>query len=121
MRSHSQKTGWFFVRIGIALVLFWFGIQQLLTPENWTLFLPEWGTALLPIDPRVLVLINGGVEVIFGFFILLGIYLRISAVVIGLHLALIALSLGNTPSAIRDWGLAFAAFALFFSQAEESK
>lgn len=117
----SPNAGWLLVRIGIALVLFWFGINQILNPQDWVYYLPEWLVAISPIAPAYIVLINGGVEVVFGFFILFGMFLKISALLMGFHLALIALSLGNTPSGIRDWGLALATFALFFVNVDQKK
>lgn len=54
----------------------------------------------------------GGVELVLGAFLLFGIFVRVSA----LHLLSIAISLGNSPSAIRDLGLAFMAFALVFKK-----
>lgn len=117
----SPNIGWLLVRIGIALVLFWFGINQILSPQDWVYYLPEWLIGISPIAPAYIVLINGGVEVVFGFFILFGMFLKISAVLMGLHLALIALSLGNTPAGIRDWGLALATFALFFVNIDQKK
>lgn len=104
------------LRIGVALVLFWFGGSQLLNPAGWTEYLPEWLTGISPISPEVLVLVNGGVEVILGAFILLGMYVRISAFIVALHLFGIGISLGNTPSGIRDIGLGFMALALVFKK-----
>lgn len=102
------------LRIGVAIVLFWFGGAQLLSPENWIGYLPEWLVSISPVSPELIVLLNGGVEVVLGAFILLGIFLRISALIVALHLFGIAFSLGNTPSGIRDVGLAFMALALVF-------
>lgn len=104
------------LRIGVAIVLFWFGGAQLLSPENWTGYLPEWLVSTSPVSTELLVLLNGGVEVVLGAFILLGIFVRISALIVALHLFGIALSLGNTPSGIRDVGLAFMALALVFKK-----
>ena len=113
---YEKIDGWLVLRIGIAYVLFWFGINQLIAPERWVYFLPETLRALFPVSPEVLVLINGGVEVVFGCLILFGIWLRVSALLMGLHLLAIAISLGNSPSGARDFGLALATLALVFKR-----
>ncbi|XKT75199.1 MAG: DoxX family membrane protein [Patescibacteria group bacterium UBA2103] len=104
------------LRIGLAIILFWFGGSQVLEPSNWTFFLPEWLVGISPISPELIVLLNGGVEIVLGAFILFGIFLRVSAAIVALHLFGIAFSLGNTPSGIRDVGLAFMALALVFKK-----
>lgn len=104
------------LRVGLAIVLFWFGINQILDPSKWTFFIPEWVVQMSPISAELIVLLNGGVELVLGAFILFGIFLRASSLIVALHLFLIALSLGNSPSAIRDVGLAFMALALVFKK-----
>jgi len=104
------------LRVGLAIVLFWFGINQILDPSKWVFFIPEWVVSASAISPELIVLLNGGIEIVLGAFILLGIFLRVSALIVALHLFGIALSLGNSPSAIRDVGLAFMALALVFKK-----
>lgn len=104
------------LRVGLAIVLFWFGINQILDPSKWVFFIPEWVVQISPISAELIVLLNGGVELVLGAFILLGIFLRVSSLLVALHLFLIALSLGNSPSGIRDVGLAFMALALVFKK-----
>ena len=55
---------------------------------------------------------NAALEITGGMLILFGFFTRLAALVMGAHLALIALSLGHTEIAVRDWGLAFAFFGL---------
>lgn len=109
------------IRVGIAIVLFWFGINQILEPSAWTYFVPAWAVSASPFSPEIIVLLNGGVEIVLGAFILFGIFLRVSALIVALHLLGIAISLGNTPSAIRDLGLAFMAFSLVLTSTNEDK
>jgi len=104
------------LRVGLAIVLFWFGVNQILDPSKWVFFIPEWVVQASPISAELIVLLNGGVELVLGAFILFGIFLRISSLIVALHLFGIALSLGNSPSAIRDLGLAFMALALVFKK-----
>jgi uncharacterized membrane protein YphA (DoxX/SURF4 family) len=104
------------LRVGLAIVLFWFGINQIFDPSKWVFFIPEWVVSVSPISAELIVLLNGGVEVVLGAFLLFGIFVRVSALIVAVHLLGIAVSLGNSPSAIRDLGLAFMALALVFKK-----
>lgn len=105
------------IRIGIAGVLLWFGVQQLLHSADWVGYVPTYATSLSGISAQTIVLANGSAEIAFGLMILFGVFTRIAAFLMAVHLALIAFSLGNTPVGIRDWGLAAAAFGLVFTGA----
>ena len=101
------------VRWGIALTLLWFGGAQLLDPVGWSGFVPGYIANNSPIALETIVIANAITEIVFGAALLLGVFVRVSALVMSLHIALIALSLGNTSIGVRDWGLAFAAFGIF--------
>lgn len=107
--------GLFIIRIGLAGVLFWFGVQEILAPEDWVGYVPDWVISVGMVSPAVIVLLNGSLEVLCGLLILLGVFTRFAALLMGLHLALIAFSLGNNATAVRDWGLAFALIGLAFT------
>jgi uncharacterized membrane protein YphA (DoxX/SURF4 family) len=106
--------GPFITRIGLSGVLLWFGAQQLMSPADWLGFIPEFALSF-GMTAETLVRLNGATEVACGALLLLGMYTRIVSVVMGIHLAAIALSLGNTGVAVRDWGLTFAFFGLVFT------
>ena len=110
-----QKMGLVILRIGMAGVLVWFGANQLMEPNNWVGFVPEYATALSGMSPLTIVHANGSAEIVFGLFILLGLFTRAAALVMAAHLALIAFSLGNTAVAVRDWGLVAGLLALVFT------
>jgi len=98
----------------MAAVYLWFGIEQFLNPNDWTGFLPDWSTKL-PLSPVQLIYLNGGIEVILGTLLLFGIFTRLSALLLGLHLASITVEVyiqGLTAIAIRDFGLAAATLSL---------
>ena len=105
------------VRVGLSLVLLWFGINQIINPESFLGYVPQW----LFQSPSVhLILMATGVfETIIGFLLLIGIYTRIVALIAALHLLSIALSLGYNDVAIRDLGLTAMAVSLIFSGAGE--
>jgi uncharacterized membrane protein YphA (DoxX/SURF4 family) len=116
------------LRIGIALVVLWFGINQLINPQSFLGYVPQWFSShsaqlvhehplqllhSLPLTPHILIMGNGILEVIFGIFLLLGLFTRISSLIVSLHLFIIALGLGYNDIMIRDLGLAIAAFSIF--------
>ncbi|MBL7056377.1 DoxX family protein [Candidatus Woesearchaeota archaeon] len=129
----NKKYSVTIIRIGIALVLLWFGIHQLINPESFLSYVPEalyqHPTEMMHEHslqmmhniekPSVhfLVMGNGVFETIAGLFLLLGFYTRIIAFVTFLHLFLIALSLGYNDLMIRDLGLSIMLLSLVFSGA----
>lgn len=100
------------LRVGMAIVFLWFGFSQIKSPENWIGFLPSW-TAYLFLPGASIVFINGIFEVIFGSLLVLGLFTRVSAFLLSLHLFVITLSL-NGPTAVRDLGLTIATLAVLF-------
>jgi len=98
------------LRIAMALVFFWFAINQLIAPEDWTGYLPEFlaNTA----NPVIFIYANAVFEIIFGTLLILGIYTRLAAFLLGIHLLGISITLGWTAVAIRDYGLALATLSI---------
>lgn len=105
------------VRTGMSLVFLWFGVSQLMNPSAWTGFLPDF-TKSLPVSSEQLILANGFFEIIFGTLLLIGLFTRISALLLGLHLGAIASTLGFTSLGVRDFGLTLATLSIFFSGAD---
>lgn len=98
------------LRIAMALVFFWFAINQLIAPGDWTGYLPEFfaNTA----NPEMFIYANAIFEMIFGTLLILGVYTRLAAFLVGIHLLGISITLGWSAVAIRDYGLAFATLAI---------
>ena len=102
----------YIVRIGISLVLLWFGLNQIFDTESWLSWLPQW-TFSLPIEPTTIIILNGIFETIFGTLLLLGLVTRFAAIVMAAHLIIITFSIGYNEVAVRDFGLSLAAFSIF--------
>ena len=96
------------LRIGLALVFLWFSISQLIAPENWIGYLPNF----LSSNPTMFVYMNASFELVFGILLILGIFTRTAALLLGLHLIGIIFSLGYNEVAVRDFGLMMASFAV---------
>ena len=107
-----KKYATLVLRVGLAAVLFWFAVNQLISPDDWSGLVPEY---LSFIDPTTVIYANAVFELILGITIIIGLFTRIFALLFGLHLIPIIISLGYGPSAARDVGLMLAAFSLALS------
>ena len=116
MTQQMEKFAPILLRIGMAVVIVWFGVQQMQNPSPWIHFLPSW-IGSLPIAPQTFVLLNGWFEVTFGLALLAGLYTRFVALLLGLHLLGIAASIGYGPLGVRDFGLAIATLTVFLAGA----
>ncbi|MGB9608820.1 MAG: DoxX family membrane protein [Minisyncoccia bacterium] len=102
------------LRIGLAIVFLYFGINQFQSASKWISLLPDFlANSNLAI---YFIYLNAGFDVILGLCFLFEKFLKIVSILAALHLLGIAFfSLGITSSSgIRDLGLAFAALSLFF-------
>ena len=110
LEKYSKPT----LRIAISLVFLYFGYQQITSPDLWTSFIPS-AILALGISAKTLVITNSIVELSLGTLLLLGLYTRVSSLVLSLHLFGIAFSIGFNPLGIRDFGLAFATLVIFLN------
>ena len=105
------------VRLAISFVVLWFGINQLINPEQFMGYLPEF---LLQFNyAQNLVILNGLFELIFGTMLAMGLFVRPVALILTLHLLSIAISLGYNDIAIRDIGLTLATCSIFLGGADK--
>jgi len=102
------------LRITVSLVFLWFGLNQLFNASNWLGWLPSFAYSL-PIKPIYLILFNGAFETVFGILLIVGLFTRLSSLLLSLHLLGIAFSLGYNDVAIRDFGLALATLSIFLN------
>ena len=98
-------------------LFFWFGTQQLLAPADWMGFLPEW-MGYMPVPGEMIVQLNGLFELIVGFALLIGVYTRVSALLLALHLLSIAIVAGGAIG-VRDAALSMVGFALALAEPDE--
>ena len=99
------------LRYGLGLVYLWFGISQLVNPGNFIGYLP--GFLFNSGYAGTFVIINGVFEIIAGTLLILGIFTRIVAALLALHLIAITFDLGYGEVAVRDFGLAVATIVVF--------
>jgi len=109
--STLQKIAPIILRVGLGIVMVWFGWQQLGNAAQWTSFLPTWAGAL-PISSIALVHLNGWFEVTFGLMLIVGFYTQFVALLLGLHLFGITFTVGLDAIGMRDFGLSMATISL---------
>ena len=106
------------LRIGLALVFLWFGLNQIIKPADWVGYIPDWVANLSPFSVTTLVYLNGAFEIIFGTALFLGFFTRIAALLLFLHIADITLTVGLDAVGVRDFGLTVATLVIFLNGAD---
>jgi len=105
------------VRISIAILFLWFGINQIFLPNDFRGYVPEF--VLTSNFASQMLLINGIFETIFGILLLLGIFVRISSFILSIHLLIITFSLGYNDIAVRDFILTLITFSICIGGADK--
>ncbi|MCH8003710.1 MAG: DoxX family protein [Nanoarchaeota archaeon] len=105
------------IRVSLALVLLWFGIDEIINPENWFGYIPSWLSYILPFSLDFFITLNGIFEIMIGVLLLIGLYTRIIAFIAALHLLSITIAVGYNEIGVRDFGLTLMAVSLIFSGA----
>ncbi|MBS3902888.1 MAG: DoxX family protein [Anaplasmataceae bacterium] len=100
------------LRLTMAGVFAWFGISQLTDPNSWSGFVPTWATSLSGIEATTIVTLNGLFEIAGSVLLIVGIFVRPVAILLGAHLFVIALELLPGAIGVRDLGLTMATFAI---------
>lgn len=100
------------LRYGMSLVFLWFAYQQLTDTARWTSLVPEYVVSLSGLSAAMLVYLNGLFELVFGILLILGLFTRISALLLALHLIEITVTVGYNAIGVRDFGLCIATFAI---------
>ena len=106
-----RNWGIILLRLGLASVFLWFGVEQLINPLEWIGFVPDFASKFF-LNTTQIVLINGLFETLGATLLILGVYTRLIALLLGLHMLGIAISIGINPIGVRDFGLAFATISL---------
>ena len=99
------------LRLGLGLTLFWFGITSILEPEAWSSLVPSF----IPIQPTIAVIMMAIFQMVVSIFIILGLFTRLTALLMALSLIPIILSLGYNDVAVRDFAIFMAAISLAIS------
>ena len=113
-RSKIAEYAPIVLRFGLVFLFLWFGISQITGPDSWTSWVPEWGNSIFGLGAAKLVILNGWFETIGGLLLALGLWTRWVALLLSLHLFLIAYEVGYNDIGARDFVLAISALAVSF-------
>ena len=111
----NEKYGPLILRLGLAFVFIWFGINQLISPEGFFGYVPNF----LSNQINLIILLNGIFDTIIGLALLIGFKVRIITLIKSVQLTAIIITLGYNDVAIRDIGILFAGISLFFLGPDE--
>lgn len=117
MLFHSLHAPHIALRVGLAAVFMWFGVDKFISPDAWLFWVPDSVQSLVQaigMTPRDFIFLNGIFEVLVAVSLLSGYFIRIFAslaalfviVVVAVHIT------GPTETIVRDVGLAGALIAL---------
>lgn len=116
---NKQKYAPVIIRVGLSFVFIWFGLTQLFDQSAWVSFIPEGITKLTGISAETFVIFNGIFEVFFASLLAFGIWTRLVAFLLFLHMFAIIADVGLSPIGIRDIGLMFALLSVAFFGSDE--
>jgi len=115
---NSIKTSNLFLRLGLAFVFLWFGVDKFIHPDYWiNAWLPLWLQGILTrfgIGNLNFIYANGIFEVVIGLGFVFNIFVKLLALLTVLFLLFVLISFGLNEVTIRDVGLIGAALALLF-------
>lgn len=102
----------------LAFVVLWFGVNEILAPQNWVGLAPEFLKNLFPVN--LLILAHGTALTLCGAALVLNIYRKAAAAIIAILLLEIIVNFlvnyGLSDIVARDIGLFGAALAIIFSR-----
>jgi len=81
--------------------------------SNWLGVVPDWAVAVFGSKTAVIYL-NAWFEIVCAVLLIVGLQTRWMGLILCIHLVQIAAGFGLTATGVRDYGLAFAALAVFF-------
>ena len=103
------------LRIGMAIVILWFSLQQFIHNSAWVAYIPDSIVTMTHLSASTLVLLNAVFELVFGLALMFGIYTRFSALLLALHLFDIMWVVGYGEIGVRDFGLAIGTLVVFMN------
>ncbi|MCF7865435.1 MAG: DoxX family protein [Candidatus Pacebacteria bacterium] len=106
------------LRIGLALVFLWFGVNQIVNPTAWVAYIPDWVVSLSSLSAETIVYLNAAFEIFFGVALFLGFFTRFVSFFLMLHIFEITYTVGFDATGVRDFGLSVAALVVFLNGAD---
>jgi len=116
--TKSLKLSYLFLRLGLAAVFLWFGIDKFFNPSYWiNAWTPIWLIEFISrfgIDKITLIYLFGIFEILVGISLLSTVFIRIFSFLAIIFLISIFIFAGINEVVIRDLGLIGGFLALLF-------
>ena len=111
MRYMTHHNVLWLLRLSLAFVFIWFGVDKFFHPALWEAFMPEWMLSNLPVSLGAFMTLQGIGETVIGLLLLTPKF-RFGALCAALLLLAIVPILGFNDVGIRDIALFLVALAL---------
>lgn len=110
-----QKTSFLILRLGLAATYIYSGLDLILHPTAWIVFLPAWFEELLPVSTITYLQFQGSVELLLAAGFITGLGLRAVSFISALEMVAILLFYGFDGVTFRDLAILGGSLAVFFS------
>ena len=114
----SLKYSNLFLRLGLAAVFIWFGVDKFLNPQYWlSAWIPQSAISIaenLGISGMDMVYISGVFELLVGASVLSNIFIKIFSVLALIFLVTVLFTFGISEVLVRDVGLIGGFLSLLF-------
>jgi len=114
----SHKNSYLALKLGLAAVFIWFGIDKFIHPNYWiNAWLPGGFIDFIErfgLDSTRFIYINGVFEILVGLSFILGVFTKIFSFLGIVFLVVIIITIGLNEIIIRDIGLIGGLLAIFF-------
>lgn len=102
-----QKYAPVALRLGLAFVFIWFGLNQLIDQSMWVSLIPAGLLKITGLSAPTFVILNGVFEVFMASLLAFGIRIRIVGTLLFLHMLAIVGDVGLSAIGVRDIGIMF--------------
>lgn len=106
----------FVLRMGLAAVFLYFGIDKFINPLLWTPWIPDFVLSVIPVSEFTFIYVQGAVHTILGLLLLLGLFTRIAAAAAAVIMLAIVIVVGFNDIGVRDAAILFMAVSLALAE-----
>lgn len=107
-----KSVAYHILRVAMAITFLWIGILIFKDPEAWGSFLQPWAQNFLVLPLKQAMIATAILDIAVGVFLLIDVLTWLAAIVAGVHLVVILITVGIDAVTVRDIGLLGAAIAL---------
>lgn len=113
----SAKTSYLVLRLGLAFVFIWFGVDKFIHPSYWVnAWVPLWFVNILNglgVGTLSFIYLNGIFEIIVGLGFVFNVFIKPLSILASLFLVGVIFGVGLNEVTIRDVGLLGGTLAVF--------